>query len=106
MFICILAGFLLPAFDFSTKSKDSLFNSLDTVADQLTKVGVYSVRQLSIFGAKVHDIFVNLIYHILRFSLSMCLCVCLFVNLLVSNRFPNYANYGDGTFTGDSVGLG
>ena len=37
---------------------------------------------------------------------SVCVSVCLFVSMLVRNRLPNHANYGDGTFTGDSVGLG
>ena len=40
--------------------------------------------------------------YIIKFSLSVCLCV----SMLVRNRLPNHAYYGDEAFTGDSVGLG
>ena len=37
---------------------------------------------------------------------SVCVSVCLFVSMLVRNRLPNHAYYGDEAFAGDSVGLG
>ena len=37
--------------------------------------------------------------YIIKFSLSVCLCV----SMLVRNRLPNHANYGDGISTGESV---
>ena len=36
----------------------------------------------------------------------MCLSVCEYVSMLVWNRLPNHAYYGDEAFAGDSVGLG
>ena len=36
----------------------------------------------------------------------MSLCVCEYVSMLVRNRLPNHAYYGDEAFAGDSVGLG
>ena len=44
----------------------------------------------------------DMISYITKFSLS----VCLFVSMLVWNRLPNHAYYGDEAFAGDSVGLG
>ena len=46
--------------------------------------------------------FVSYISYIIKSSLS----VCLFVSMLVRNRLPNHAYYGDEAFAGDSVGLG
>ena len=43
-----------------------------------------------------------MISYIIKFSMS----VCLFVSMLVWNRLPNHAHYGDEAFAGDSVGLG
>ena len=40
--------------------------------------------------------------YIIKFSLSVCLSVSMFVR----NRLPNYAYYRDEAFAGDSVGLG
>ena len=40
--------------------------------------------------------------YIIKFSLSVCLCVC----MSVWNRLPNLAYYSDGTFTSNSVGQG
>ena len=40
--------------------------------------------------------------YIIKFSLSVCLCVC----MSVRNRLANHAYYGDEAFTGDSVGQG
>ena len=37
---------------------------------------------------------------------SVYVSVCLFVSMLVRNRLPNHAYYGDEAFAGDSVGLG
>ena len=37
---------------------------------------------------------------IIKFSLS----VCLFVSMLIRNRLPNHAYYGDEAFAGDSSG--
>ena len=34
------------------------------------------------------------------------MCVCEYVSMLVRNRLPNHAYYGDEAFAGDSVGLG
>ena len=46
------------------------------------------------------------ISYTIKFSLSVCLCVSDYVSMFVRNRLPNYANYGDEAFAGDSVGLG
>ena len=35
----------------------------------------------------------------------MCLSVCEYVCMLVRNRLPNHAHYGDEAFAGDLVGL-
>ena len=40
--------------------------------------------------------------YIIKFSLSVCLSVSMFVR----NRLPNYVYFGDEAFAGDSVGLG
>ena len=32
--------------------------------------------------------------------------MCEYVSMLVRNRLPNHAHYGDEAFAGDSVGLG
>ena len=43
-----------------------------------------------------------MISYIIKFSLSVCMCV----SMLVRNRLPNHAYYDDEAFVGDSVGLG
>ena len=40
-------------------------------------------------------------YNLIKVSLSVCPSVC----MLVRNRLPNHAYYGDEAFAGDSVGL-
>ena len=40
--------------------------------------------------------------YIIKFSLSVCLCVC----MSVRNRLPNHAYYSDEAFTVDSIGPG
>ena len=40
--------------------------------------------------------------YIIKFSLSLCL----FVSMFVQNRLQNHAYYGDEAFADDSVGLG
>ena len=37
---------------------------------------------------------------------SVCVCVSMYVCMLVRNRLQTYAHYGDETFAGDSLGLG
>ena len=37
---------------------------------------------------------------------SVCVCVSMYVCMLVRNRLQNHAYYGDEAFAGDSVGLG
>ena len=55
-------------------------------------------------------IFININIHkksyIIKFSLSVCLCVSVCVSMFVRNRLQNHACYGDEAFAGDSVGLG
>ena len=37
---------------------------------------------------------------------SVCVCVSMYVRMLVRNRLQNHAHYSDEAFAGDSVGLG
>ena len=39
-------------------------------------------------------------------SVCVCVCVSMWVCMLVRNRLQNHAYYGDEAFAGDSVGLG
>ena len=50
--------------------------------------------------------FLNYFCIILQSNLILWNSVCLFVSMLVRNRLPNHAYYGDEAFAGDSVGLG
>ena len=47
--------------------------------------------------------FLTILYYKIQ---SVCLCVSMYVCMLVWNRLQNHAYYGDEAFAGDSVGLG
>ena len=44
---------------------------------------------------------IKLLSYIIKFT-----CVSVYLSVIVRNRLPNHAHYGDETFAGDSVGLG
>ena len=61
----------------------------------------FKIAQVVISSSKPPSSIFGISY-IIKFNLSVCICVCMFVG----NRLPNHAYYGDEAFTGYSVGLG
>ena len=50
--------------------------------------------------------FIYIILYVKIQSVCVIVCVCEYVSMFVWNRLPNYAQYGDEAFAGDSEGLG